>query len=99
MQEAGLFSDDKLSTIINQEFYALKVDAEDKTDFFFFGRIYKGATSSQYHELATYIGSSNEENLNFPTTIILSKEFELIYKKAALVNKEDFMKLVNNLFY
>lgn len=89
MQESTVFNDDSLSKALNENFYLLKLNAEEKKDIEFFGRKYKGATANHFHELAEYLGKKDGQ-LIFPTTIILNEKFQLIYHNSAFVSKEVF---------
>jgi thioredoxin-related protein len=96
MQEGTVFSNDEISILINEHFYALKLNAEESKAVEFFSRRYEGATSNHYHELAEFIGKSIYE-LNFPTLVILNEQLEVIYKIAGFVSKEELWKWMNDL--
>tara|TARA_R110002049_G_scaffold258433_5_gene434186 strand:- start:1544 stop:1945 length:402 start_codon:yes stop_codon:yes gene_type:complete len=90
MQEGTVFADDSISKQLNNQFYLLKLNAEDENDISFFGRTYQGATSRSHHQLAEYIGKEGKA-INFPTIVILNERLEIVYKKAGFVSKEELL--------
>lgn len=92
MQEGTVFADDSIAKQLTEKFYLLKLNAEDENDISFFGRVYKGATFRNQHELAEYIGKG-EKGLNFPTIVILNEKLELVYKNTGFVSKDEIRRL------
>ena len=94
MQENTTFQDSAVISELNQNYYSIKLDAESKTAILFFGREYNFNQESGFHELATYLGS-NDGKLEFPTTLILNRQLEPIFRKNALVKQEEMKALFN----
>ncbi len=94
MQEISVFEDSFISQKLNIDYYTVKLDAEDIADRLFFGRNYQGASSNKYHQLAQYFGETNGK-LIFPTTVVLNKNLEVMFKKDGYLGKENMLKLLD----
>ena len=68
MQQKTTFRDPELVALLNQEFYCLKLNAEDQEAIKFFGRTYESGSSGNFHSLARMLGLENGKLL-FPTTV------------------------------
>lgn len=86
LQDHNTFGNEMISQRINEDFYALRLNAESEASVTFLNRVYKGA-SNGYHQLAEYLGKSGEQ-LIFPTTIVLSKQFFLEKRWNGFVSVE-----------
>lgn len=60
---------DKVADYINEHFYAVKLDAESKSDFEWNGKTYKYDSENKSNELAQMLLYGQ---LSFPTTVLLS---------------------------
>ena len=79
MQESNTFTDIGVLNKLNNDFYMLKLNAEETSSIVFLNRTYKYVPSGYgtgYHELAEFLGRENGK-LEFPTTIILTKSMVL----------------------
>ena len=56
LQEATTFQEDSIGLLLNEEYYALKINGESGEAISFMGRNYEGGNSNQFHELAMYFG-------------------------------------------
>lgn len=92
IQENTTFKDKEIIEIMNKEVYAVKFDAESKEDFVFFGREYSYSEEDGFHSLATYLGG--EKKLSFPTTVILDKMMDPIYRRSSVINKEEMKRIL-----
>ena len=63
------YKNDKLATYINQHYYAVKFNAEDKNDISFNGKTYKYNPQYRVNELAIFLTGGR---LGFPTTVVMS---------------------------
>lgn len=67
------YSNEELVDYINDNFYAIKFDAESKETFDFQGQTYKYNSKSRAHEWAiTYLGG----RMSYPTTMFMMEEFK-----------------------
>ncbi len=90
IQENVAFEDPELAELFNQKFYCLQLDAEATNAIRFLGRTYDFQASRGYHELAEFIGSQNNE-LVFPTTVLLSHNFQVLKRFQGLQKAEDLL--------
>ncbi len=100
--DKGTFEQVDITNYINTHYYAVKFDAETKSDIQFNNRVYKyiRAGHSGYHELAAEITFGK---LSYPTIVFLDEELNVIqpipgYKDAPALDKimkyfaEDYYK-------
>lgn len=80
------FSDPKVAKLLNEKFYPVKFDAEQKEDVVFAGNTFKFVPSGRngYHQLAAALLNNQ---LSYPTVVFLDDEFKMIqplpgYRKA-----------------
>ncbi|MFT5619375.1 MAG: thioredoxin-related protein [Arenicella sp.] len=89
MQGKNTFGDGDLAKSLNQDYYALQLNAENKEDLKFLNRVYKSDLNN-HHELANYLGKENGE-LAFPTTVLLNQNFQLKKRLVGFINSEDLL--------
>ena len=75
--DATTFQDPKIIKQLNDNFYAVKLNAEGKEDIQFKNRVYKFVAQGQrgYHELAA---AFLQGKLSYPTTVYLDESLNLI---------------------
>jgi hypothetical protein len=82
--------------MLNEKYYALKLNAEDKKTITFLGKQYRykptGGTTGE-HELAVMLGKDNS-SLSFPTTVFLSNDWQLTARKAGFIDAERLVELL-----
>jgi thioredoxin-related protein len=96
------FTDPAVVKMLNEQYYAVKLDAEQKTDIVFQNTVFKYVKTGNtgYNELAT---SLLKEKMSFPTTVFLDEDYKLIqvlpgflepkvFKTIAKYFGEDFYK-------
>src|SRR3990170_2189347 len=79
LQEEKTFTDSVISRKINSSFYAISLDAEQKSEIIFLNRRYRykpSGSGTGYHQLAEVLGKQNG-TLSFPTTVILSTSLQI----------------------
>jgi len=96
MQEHITFRDSEIVAYLNEHYYCLDLNGEMKEEINFLNRSYgytsTGAGTGQ-HELAAFLGKK-EGVLSYPTTVILSKNFEIIARESGFLDKD---RLIANL--
>jgi thioredoxin-related protein len=96
LQENKTFTDTAISKILNEKYYALKLNAEETKSTTFLGKKYRykpnGANSGE-HELAAMLGKE-KGTLNFPTTVFLSDTWQIIGRKSGLMDAENLLHLI-----
>jgi len=79
LQKNNTFTNTEITTLLNENYYCLKLDGESKAPIKFLNREYEyqatGVNTGQ-HELAQLLGKMNGE-VSYPTTIILSENNQL----------------------
>jgi len=86
VMDKNTFNDPQVSRLLNEKFYAVKFNAEQREDVVFDGHTFKFVPSgrSGYHELAAALLNNQ---LSYPTVVFLDEEFKMIqplagYRKA-----------------
>ena len=85
LQKHNTFGDKAVSQWINENFYALQLNAESRETIRFLTRTYQGR-SKAYHELAELLAKKDGQ-LSFPTTLILSERLQLQKRWTGFVSK------------
>ncbi|MEY4928175.1 MAG: hypothetical protein RI894_2613 [Bacteroidota bacterium] len=75
--DATTFSNPDIAKMLNEKYYAVKLDAEQKDDIVFQGHVFKYTKSGPggYNELASSLLS---DKMSFPTTVFLDEDYKLI---------------------
>jgi thioredoxin-related protein len=86
VMDKSTFSEPEVAKLLNDKFYAVKFDAEQKEDVNFMGTTFKFVESGRngYHQLAAALLNNQ---LSYPTVVFLDEEFKMIqplagYRKA-----------------
>ena len=82
------FKNRKVIQLLNEKFYFIKLNAEEKKDITFLGKIFTykpTGTTSGMHELATELGTI-KKTIIYPTTILLNTIFEIDAQLTGLYN-------------
>ncbi len=93
MQEKTTFHDEQVIKKLNQAFYAVKLNAETKEDLQFANRTYHYKSTGNdtgIHELAEIL-AIRMGMVSYPTTVILSPQFELREKLIGLQSAQDIL--------
>lgn len=75
--DATTMTDPTIIQILNEKYYAVKMDGEYKKDILFMGRTYKFVPNgrSGYHELPAELMNGQ---MSYPTLVFLNEKFEII---------------------
>lgn len=86
--EATTFQDPKIIKQLNENFYAVKLNAEGKEEIRFKNRIYKYVPQGQrgYHELAAAFLNGK---LSYPTSVYLDENLDLIQPIPGFMTVKD----------
>jgi thioredoxin-related protein len=86
VMDKSTFSDPAVAKLLNEKFYAVKLNAEQREDIKYNGTTFKFVENgrSGYHQLAAALLNNQ---LSFPTVVFLDEEFSIIqplpgYRKA-----------------
>src|SRR5687768_444314 len=86
VMDKNTFNDPKIANMLNEKFYAVKFNAEQREDVIFNGNTFKFIESGRngYHQLAAALLNNQ---LSYPTVVFLDEDFKMIqplpgYRKA-----------------
>ena len=93
VMDKNTFNDPEIAKYLNENFYPVKFNAEQKEDVQFRGETYKFIPSGRngYHELAA--GLLNNK-LSFPTVVFLDEDFRIISPVPGYHKPDFFHKVV-----
>jgi thioredoxin-related protein len=92
--DADTWSNTEIAKYVNEHFYAVKFNAEQKADIIFQGKTYKYVDQGNgkgYHELAAALLSNQ---LSFPTVSYLNEKLELLGPVPGYRNAHDLEPLL-----
>lgn len=84
------FKNEKIITFLNDQFYFLKLNAENTNDIRFLGRTFRHKPSgfkTGIHELATELASING-SVSYPTTTFLNSRLEITIQLDRYINSK-----------
>lgn len=94
--DKNTFENTKISTYLNENFYPVKLDAEQKENIEFNGRTFKYVKSGRrgYHELAAGL---LEGNLSYPSVIFMDEDLKLIQRVSGYQDVSRFDMIIRYL--
>lgn len=89
VMDKNTFNDPQVAKLLNEKFYAVKFNGEQKEDVVFNGTTFKfvGSGRSGYHELAAALLNNK---LSYPTVVFLNEEFNMIQPLPGYRKPEEF---------
>jgi len=86
------FADPRVSKLLNNDFYAVKFDAESRETVTFMGNEFKYVAAGRrgYNELAAAL---LQNKLSYPTVVFMSKELKLLQAVPGFRPADEFMKV------
>lgn len=93
VMDKNTFSQPEIAKYLNDNFYAVKLDAEQREDIEFRGHTFKFIESGRrgYHELAA---SLLQNKLSYPTVVFLDEDFNMIQPLPGYHKPDFFEKVV-----
>ena len=91
------FKNREVIQLLNEKFYFIKLNAEEKKDITFLGKIFTykpTGTTSGMHELATELGTI-KKTIKYPTTILLNTVFEIDVQLTGLYNASKMIGILS----
>ena len=87
------FQDKYIAKYMSENFYCIKFDAEQKSDIQFQNKTWKWMAGGRngFHEIAYYFMSGQ---LSYPTCVILTPNYELVYPVQGYVDTKEFEPLI-----
>lgn len=94
--EREVFSKPTLIDSINNQYYAVKFNAESKESFHFEGQLLKNAKPKQARSLhdITLLLANRKQGIAFPTTIILDEEFRVRSRHMSYLSSQQLMAIL-----
>lgn len=93
------FATQKVKDLLNQNFYFVSLDVEEKNAIFFRGYSFKykpTGAGTGVHELAEQLGSINGE-LTYPSTCFLNSDYEITYQKEGFIEAKEFVEILKKM--
>ena len=93
VMDKNTFSEAHVAKILNEEFYPVKFNAEQRENVDFNGTTFKFVASGNngYHELAAALLNNK---LSYPTVVFLDEEFKMIQPLAGYLKAEEFHRII-----
>jgi thioredoxin-related protein len=93
VMDKNTFSEPKIAKLLNEEFYPVKFDAEQRENVVFSGTTFKFVPSGNkgYHELAAALLNNK---MSYPSVVFLDEEFRMIQPLAGYQRPEEFHKVI-----
>jgi len=92
VMDKNTFSDPQVSKLLNEKFYAVKFNAEQREDVVFQGTTFKFVPSGGkgYHQLAAALLNNQ---LSYPTVVFLNEDFAMIQPLPGYKKADEFHKI------
>ncbi len=92
--EKSTFQTDEVAKILNEDYYPVKFNAEQKAPITFKGKVYKYVQNGRrgYHELANYLLDSQ---FSYPTVVFLDENQNIIQAIPGYRKKHEFALMAN----
>jgi len=93
VMDKNTFNDPQVAKVLNEKFYPVKFNAEQREDIDFAGHTFKFIENgrSGYHELAA---SLLNNQLSYPTVVFLTEDFKIIQPLPGYRKADEFHKIV-----
>jgi thioredoxin-related protein len=93
VMDKNTFSEPNVAKILNEKFYPVKLDAEQREDIVFNGTTFKfiPAGNSGTHQLALALLNNQP---SYPTVVFLTEDFAMIQPMPGYQKPEDFHKVI-----
>ncbi len=99
MMENNTFKNHELIRILNEQFYFVSFDAEEKSDITFLNHTFKFKPTGQnigIHELASELATIKNEVV-YPTITILDKDYSILFQKHSFTSAKELFTILQNL--
>ena len=90
--EEKVFKDPVIINLLTEQFYFVKLDAEEKENLIYANRVFKFKPSLGFHELATLLSGDSKNSLVFPSSYIINTKDEIISHINGFINSADLQK-------
>jgi thioredoxin-related protein len=89
VMDKNTFSDPRVATVLNEKFYAVKFNGEQREDVVFQGTTFKFVPNGRngYHQLAAALLNNQ---LSYPTVVFLDEDFKMLQPLAGYRQAPEF---------
>lgn len=90
------FSDRRVIKNLNDKFYFIKLNAENKKDITFLNKTFTykpSGINTGIHELASELASI-KNNVSYPTITKLNQNFEIEFQKVGFINSKNLLQFI-----
>ena len=97
--ESASFKNDSIIKTLNEKFYFIDLNAEEKREIIFGGHIFKykpSGPSTGIHELAEQLATLNGK-VAYPTICILNSDNEIVFQYDQFINVKDLLTILTRL--
>ena len=91
------FKNGEVMSLLNQKFYFISLDIEEKKDIPFRGHTFKykpTGTNTAVHELAEQVRTING-NIAYPSICFLNADHEIIYQKEGYISARQLVGILD----
>ncbi len=99
MMENSTFKNVEISNKLNDSFYFIALDAEDKKDIRFNNHTFQykpTGTNTGIHELATALATNNNQVI-YPTLTILGPDYSILFQQASYIKAQDLLMVLEKM--
>lgn len=99
MMENSTLKNPQIIQMLNENFYFVSLDAEEKSDITFLNHTFKFKPNGQntgIHELATELATIKKEVV-YPTIVILDKDYTILSQKHSYTSAKDLLAILQKL--
>ena len=99
MMENSTFKNVEISNKLNDSFYFIALDAENKKDIRFNKHTFQykpTGTNTGIHELATALASSDNQ-VTYPTLTILGPDYSILFQQASYLKAQDLRMVLDKM--
>lgn len=99
LMENSTFKNQETIQIVNENFYFVSLDAEEKADITFLNHTFTFKPTGQntgIHELATELATINNEVV-YPTITILGNNYSILFQKHSFTNEKELKTILQKL--
>ncbi|MDQ0477817.1 thioredoxin family protein [Chryseobacterium sp. MDT2-18] len=98
MQNAT-FKDEEVQKILNENFYFVDINGEEKAEIYFAGTVFKyqpTGINTGHHQLADSLGNIDGQ-LSYPTLVILNPKNEIVLQYTGFLTAAEILKLLKKI--
>ncbi len=94
------FKNKEVIDLLNENYYFIEFNAEEKKDILFKSSIYKyipNGIKTGVHELANFLGKSDGE-ISYPTLLIIDSSKKILFKNSGFISSKQMSFILQQFF-